>query len=158
MLVRQSIAAATAATTSTAMQLSSLSRAARVTSLSASSLSSSSRATISSRPFASTPLSTSVSRQQLVKEQRSVFRRAYSDQAALPPPPQPKKKRFRFFRWTYRLTMLGLLGSAGYLGYSIYLLRHPEEQIEPDPSKKTLVILGQSFLPQFLEWGLFGKV
>jgi NADH:ubiquinone reductase (non-electrogenic) len=28
--------------------------------------------------------------------------------------------------------------------YSIYDLRHPEEQYEPDPSKKTLVVLGMS--------------
>lgn len=41
--------------------------------------------------------------------------------------------------------MLGLLGGTGYLGYSIYLLRHPEEQLEPDPSKKTLVILGSGW-------------
>lgn len=67
------------------------------------------------------------------------FRRAYADAA---PSPAPKKKRFRFFRWAYRLTVLSGLGLTGYLGYSIYILRHPEEQFEPDPSKKTLVILG----------------
>jgi NADH:ubiquinone reductase (non-electrogenic) len=69
------------------------------------------------------------------------LRRAYADAAA--PSPAPKK-RFRFFRWAYRLTVLSGLGLTGYLGYSIYLLRHPEEQVEPDPSKKTLVILGMS--------------
>lgn len=36
-----------------------------------------------------------------------------------------------------------LLGT-GWLAYSIYDTRFPREQIEPDPSKKTLVILGIS--------------
>ncbi|CRG83096.1 NADH dehydrogenase [Talaromyces islandicus] len=70
------------------------------------------------------------------------LRRAYADAAA--PSPAPKK-RFRFFRWAYRLTVLSGLGLTGYLAYSIYLLRHPEEQFEPDPSKKTLVILGSGW-------------
>ncbi|KAH8704093.1 alternative NADH-dehydrogenase [Talaromyces proteolyticus] len=71
------------------------------------------------------------------------FRRAFADAAA--PPPAPKRKRFRFFRWAYRLTLLSGLGLTGYLAYSIYVLRHPEEQLEPDPSKKTLVILGSGW-------------
>lgn len=28
------------------------------------------------------------------------------------------------------------------MGYTIYLLRTPQEQVEADPNKKTLVILG----------------
>ncbi len=28
------------------------------------------------------------------------------------------------------------------MGYTIYLLRTPQEQLEADPNKKTLVILG----------------
>lgn len=38
----------------------------------------------------------------------------------------------------------------GYLGYDIYSHRNPPEQREPDPTKKTLVILGmhRQFLPQ----------
>ncbi|PGH17629.1 hypothetical protein AJ79_00990 [Helicocarpus griseus UAMH5409] len=67
------------------------------------------------------------------------FRRAYAD--AQLPPPKPKR-RFRFFRWLYRLTLLSAAGGLGVVGYSIYLLRHPEEQVTPDPSKKTLVVLG----------------
>lgn len=95
----------------------------------------------STRSFVSTK-STRPSPSQLLSKQRSTFaRRGYATEA---PAPAPKKKRFRFLRWTYRLTVLGLLGGTGYLGYSIYLLRHPEEQLEPDPSKKTLVILGLS--------------
>ena len=65
------------------------------------------------------------------------FRRSYAD--SLPPKP---RRRAGFFRWTWRLTYLSALGGIGYLGYTIYLLRTPQEQFEPDPSKKTLVILG----------------
>jgi NADH:ubiquinone reductase (non-electrogenic) len=67
-------------------------------------------------------------------------RRPYSDAAPLPAP--KPKKRFRFLRWTWRLTLLAGVGLAGNLAYSIYDQRHPTEQFVPDPSKKTLVILG----------------
>ncbi|PCG93742.1 FAD-dependent pyridine nucleotide-disulfide oxidoreductase [Penicillium occitanis (nom. inval.)] len=128
MLVRQRIAAAPA----------SLARGATNSFSSASSASSS-----SSRFFEKTRPSPS---QLLSKQQFSTFaRRAYATEAPAPAPAAPKKKRFRFLRWTYRLTVLGLLGGTGYLGYRIYLLRHPEEQVEPDPSKKTLVILGSGW-------------
>jgi NADH:ubiquinone reductase (non-electrogenic) len=46
-------------------------------------------------------------------------------------------------RWLWRLSYLSLLGGVGYIGYTIYLDRHPEPQIEADPTKKTLVILGR---------------
>ncbi|KAL3438101.1 hypothetical protein BDV09DRAFT_192367 [Aspergillus tetrazonus] len=67
-------------------------------------------------------------------------RRPYSDAAPLPAP--KPKKRFRFLRWTWRLTLLAGVGLAGNLAYNIYDQRHPTEQFVPDPSKKTLVILG----------------
>lgn len=78
-------------------------------------------------------------------------RRGYADAAPSPSPspaapspsPAPKpKKRFRFLRWAWRLTWLSGLGLTGAMVYSIYSLRHPEEQFEPSPDKKTLVILG----------------
>lgn len=72
-----------------------------------------------------------------------VARRGYADAAAPSPAPKPKK-RFRALRWAWRLTWLSALGLTGVMAYSIYELRHPEEQYEPDPSKKTLVILGMS--------------
>lgn len=137
MLVRQRIAAAPAA----------FARGATKSFSSASSSSSSSARLFETRPSPS----------QLLSKQRSTFaRRAYATEAPVPAPAAPKKKRFRFLRWTYRLTVLGLLGGTGYLGYSIYLLRHPAEQIEPDPSKKTLVILGLSFSATPIEffWAL----
>lgn len=65
------------------------------------------------------------------------FRRAYADTL----PTKVRRKR-GFFRWTWRFTYLSALGGIGWLSYSIYQLRTPNEQFEPDPSKKTLVILG----------------
>ena len=40
---------------------------------------------------------------------------------------------------------MGAIGSIGYLGYTIYLLRSPSEQLEADPTKKNLVILGMKY-------------
>ncbi len=73
------------------------------------------------------------------------FRRGYANapEVKLSPDPKPRK-RFRFFRWIWRLTYLSALAGVGYVSYQVYDLRHPMEQSEPDPSKKTLVILGLS--------------
>jgi len=71
--------------------------------------------------------------------QRTSFRRAQSTEAPL----KKKTGAFRLFlRWTWRLTYLSALGGIVYVGYGIWELRHPIEQDEPDPTKKTLVILG----------------
>ena len=67
------------------------------------------------------------------------FRRAYAD---LAPSPVTKRRGRGFFRWTWRLTYLSAMGGTAWLGYSIYLLRTPQEQFDPDPGKKTLVVLG----------------
>lgn len=67
------------------------------------------------------------------------FRRAYADVA---PPPAKKARRFRYFRFLWRATYLSLVGGTAYLAYGVWDLRHPEEQFEPDPTKKNLVILG----------------
>lgn len=79
-------------------------------------------------PFASSP-------RQIAQQ---IPRRAFTTDA----PTARPKKRFRFLRWTFRLTLVTGLGLTGYLAYGIYIQRHPEEQIQPDPNKKTLVILG----------------
>ncbi|KAJ5902042.1 External alternative NADH-ubiquinone oxidoreductase [Penicillium taxi] len=71
-----------------------------------------------------------------------VARRGYADVAPTPSPVPKPKKRFRALRWAWRLTWMGSAGLLGVLAYSIYELRHPEEQIEPSPDKKTLVVLG----------------
>ena len=57
--------------------------------------------------------------------------------------PKPKPKRFRFLRWTWRLTQLSAVAGLGWVGYGIYESRNPADQPPPDPSKKTLVVLGE---------------
>ena len=68
-----------------------------------------------------------------------ILRRGYADE---PPVVKIKKKGRGFFSWVWLLTKLGVLGGAVWFGYAIYVLRRPDDQFEPDPSKKTLVILG----------------
>ena len=65
-----------------------------------------------------------------------------------PPPPKPKKK-FRLLRNLWRLTYLSAIAGTAYTCYGIWEMRHPDEQQPaPDPSKKTLVVLGESPLPE----------
>ncbi|KXX75546.1 External alternative NADH-ubiquinone oxidoreductase, mitochondrial [Madurella mycetomatis] len=68
------------------------------------------------------------------------FRRSYAD--GVTPAPPPKKPRFRKLRWAWRLGYLSAIAGVAYIGYGVYRDRHPEPQVEPDPTKKTLVILG----------------
>lgn len=70
---------------------------------------------------------------------RIAFRRAYADEA---PKSTPSKLR-KTLKWTWRLTYLSALGLLGYTFFIVYQDRHPEPQFEPDPTKKTLVILGE---------------
>jgi NADH:ubiquinone reductase (non-electrogenic) len=72
------------------------------------------------------------------------FRRAYADAPTinLSPTPRPRK-RFRFLRWTWRVTYLSAIGFVGWLSFTVWELRNPNDQFDPDPSKKTLVILGE---------------
>ena len=67
-------------------------------------------------------------------------RRAYADIA--PVQPVKKSKKFPFFKTVWRLTYLSAIAGTAYLAYGVYDLRHPEDQFEPDPTKKNLVILG----------------
>ncbi|KAF2429150.1 FAD/NAD(P)-binding domain-containing protein [Tothia fuscella] len=70
---------------------------------------------------------------------RQSFRRTESTQA----PIVKKSSGFRtFLRWTWRLTYLSALGGTAYVCYGIWESRHPPDQSDPDPSKKTLVVLG----------------
>lgn len=68
-----------------------------------------------------------------------ISQRTYADVA---PVTVEKPKRFRFLRWSWRFTYLSLIAGATYLGYEVWELRHPNEQFQPDPTKKNLVILG----------------
>lgn len=106
------------------MQLSSMTRRSMSTQLA-----------LRAKPMRSTKLIQSVSR---------ITRRGYADAASKPTPsPAPKpKKRFRALRWAWRLTWLSAIGLTGAVAYSIFDLRQPPDQAPPDPSKKTLVILG----------------
>merc|ERR1711881_36498 len=59
--------------------------------------------------------------------------------------PMPKKKPsgFRtFLRWTWRLTYISVIGGVAYAFYGLHVMRHPNDQEPPDPTKKNLVILG----------------
>lgn len=83
----------------------------------------------------------SVERQAL----QASIRRSYATEAPkapISPVSKPPKKRFRFFRGLWRATYLSVLVGGAYLAYSIYETRYPQEQVEPDPTKKTLVVLG----------------
>jgi NADH:ubiquinone reductase (non-electrogenic) len=75
------------------------------------------------------------------------FRRGYAEQQGGAPvaelAPVKKPRRFRALRWIWRATYLSLFGGVGYLAYMVYDLRHPVDQIEPDPNKQNLVILGE---------------
>lgn len=53
-----------------------------------------------------------------------------------------KRRSWRVLKWTWRLTYLSAIGGFVYLGYQIYENRTPADQEDPDPSKKTLVVLG----------------
>lgn len=65
------------------------------------------------------------------------YRRSYAD--ARPP---TVRRKGGFFKWAWRLTYLSTIAGTGYLSWVIYELRTPPEQLDVDPSKKTLVILG----------------
>ena len=54
-----------------------------------------------------------------------------------------KKKGWRFLRWTWRLTYLSAIAGFAWMCYGIYVNRTPADQAEPDPNKKTLVVLGR---------------
>lgn len=76
---------------------------------------------------------------KLAASRRIAFRRAYANEA-----PKPTSGKLRkTLRWAWRLTYLSAAGLVGYTCLIVYQDRHPEPQFEPDPSKKTLVILGE---------------
>lgn len=90
------------------------------------------------RPVYSTPVT--------LQSQLQIQRRLESTEApaATLSPQQPPKKKFRKLRFLWRLIQLSLIGGLGYTAYSIYQERHPDEPADPDPNRKTLVILGKS--------------
>lgn len=87
--------------------------------------------------------STSITRIQPSQILSRQFRRAYADSAPIVP---VKRRKIRVFRWVWRLTYLSILGGIGFIVYDGFLARNPDDQFTPDPSKKTLVVLGKSLL------------
>ncbi|KAK3077821.1 External alternative NADH-ubiquinone oxidoreductase mitochondrial [Coniosporium uncinatum] len=75
---------------------------------------------------------------------RQSFRRAYSERGTVSVETQQKVKKrgFRVLRWTWRFTYVSAIAGLVYFSYNIYMSRHPNEQQDPDPKKKTLVVLG----------------
>ncbi|KAE8441797.1 hypothetical protein EG329_004310 [Mollisiaceae sp. DMI_Dod_QoI] len=65
------------------------------------------------------------------------FRRGYADVA-----PVKKPRRFRFFKFVWRAAYLSAIAGSAYLAWGVWDLRHPDDQFEPDPTKKNLVVLG----------------
>ena len=57
-------------------------------------------------------------------------------------PTEPIKPERKLFKWIYRSAVVTLLGVGA---FEIYSARHPPEQYEHDPSKKTLAILGSGW-------------
>jgi len=90
-------------------------------------------------------------RPSILRQSRQVLKgkiptRGYADKApSASLSPQPVKKRSIFrttLRWTWRLMYISAIGGLAWVGYGIFEMRHPPDQLPPDPSKKTLVILG----------------
>ena len=73
---------------------------------------------------------------------RQSFKRHQSSESGQTVKPQRGTIR-TLFLWTWRLTYLSAIGGLAYVGYGVWQLRHPVEQLPPDPNKKTLVILGK---------------
>ncbi|KAF2838254.1 FAD/NAD(P)-binding domain-containing protein [Patellaria atrata CBS 101060] len=77
-------------------------------------------------------------------ELQQSFRRFESSKPVVSDATKAKAKRggFRVLRWTWRAIYLSAIGGLVYAGYGIWVMRNPMDQVEPDPSKKTLVVLG----------------
>jgi NADH:ubiquinone reductase (non-electrogenic) len=86
--------------------------------------------------WTSRPVSHQIALRQTIRQQST----------EAPKPTIKPKKSFRFLRWTWRISYLSAIAGAVYVGYGIWEMRHPDDQPQPDPSKKTLVVLGELLL------------
>ncbi|KAF3918034.1 hypothetical protein ABW21_db0204394 [Orbilia brochopaga] len=99
----------------------------------------------------STPFTAPFSPLRAPQRLQTQYSRSFATEAkaaATAPPPSPAKaprKKFRVFRFLWRLTWLSALGGFAYLGYHVYDSKNPPEQLGFDPTKKTLVILGSGW-------------
>ncbi|KAI7548938.1 external NADH-ubiquinone oxidoreductase-like protein [Hortaea werneckii] len=103
----------------------------------------------SSRGFATTTSTTqrpqlrqTVKRFTPARIPRDSLQQGFKRNSSSETPKVVKKKGFRFLRWTWRLTYLSAIGGFAWMCWGIYQNRTPEDQAEPDPRKKTLVVLG----------------
>lgn len=83
--------------------------------------------------WTSRPVSHQIALRQTIRQQST---------EATKPAVKPKR-RFRYLRWTWRITYLSAAAGAAYVGYGIWDMRNPEDQPAPDANKKTLVVLGK---------------
>lgn len=101
-------------------------------------LSTSTRATLFANRARGVPRTNAFNRPAL----RQSFRRQYSEQISPETKVKAKRGGFRMLRWAWRITLWSTVAGLGYFAYEVYEMRHPPDQPDPDPSKKTLVILG----------------
>ncbi|KAI0199689.1 hypothetical protein F4808DRAFT_431746 [Astrocystis sublimbata] len=95
---------------------------------------------LAARSILSTPSARVAIATRLVASRQ--FARTYADIAPQPPKKKKSGKIRTTFRWMWRATYLSLIVGVGAVIYDGYLDRHPDDQFTPDPSKKTLVVLG----------------
>ncbi|KAI9890397.1 MAG: NADH:ubiquinone oxidoreductase [Vezdaea aestivalis] len=74
--------------------------------------------------------------------QSALFRRSFAAAAASPEPRRRGGKVRTVFRWLWRGTYVSLIAGTTYFFYGVYASQWPADQIDPDPSKPTLVVLG----------------
>lgn len=101
---------------------------------------------VSSRNRATTGSVLARTRSPNVRTQQKLVRRYATETPTAKLGPTPKKRRGKLrstLVWSGRALYLAILGGIGYTGYLVYEDRHPEPQVPPDPTKKTLVILGK---------------
>lgn len=70
------------------------------------------------------------------------LRRGYASEVSPETQRVVKRRGWSFFRWAWRLTYLSAIGGFAWMCYGIYQNRTPADQEDPDPRKKTLVVLG----------------
>ena len=106
-----------------------------------------------SRTFATAPKQSFVSRAQPARAQicsrqlRSSFRRSYADSVSPETKVKAKRSAFTTLKWIWRATYLSAFAGVGWVCYGIFESRNPADQAPPDPSKKTLVVLGACHIP-----------
>jgi len=94
-------------------------------------------------PVSATPV---YSNSQATVEARPAVTNTYTGSSPPPPPPRPKRSRAR--KWvvrTARTTLVVILGTTSYVIYRSWSNRHPPQQLDYDPTKKRLVVLGNGW-------------